>query len=162
MHSVARDERDCTHGNRTKGWGLRYRQVARRWACVPNSLLRPAPTPFFSLLPSVSISLSSCPPLLSDRQSVSIGARKSRATGHATSRCVTVHLNPTGMRDRERKTRKTEREKCICIVPSVLCCSNKHKSNAGKPSTCINIYLRFEKEPLSQSYGASNGASNGF
>ncbi len=146
-------------GEQNKRMGVTIQtSCAERSMCVPNSLLHPALTPFYSLLPSVSISLSSCPPLFSDRKSVSIGARKSRATGHATSRCVTVHLNPRGTRDRERKTWKTERERerCICIAPSVPCCSNKHKSNAGKPSTCINIYLRFESEPksLSQSYDA--------
>ncbi len=99
-------------GEQNKRMGVTIQtSCAERSMCVPNSLLRPALTPFFSLLPSVSISLSSCPPLFSDRQSVSIGARKSRATGHATSRCVTVHLNPRGTRDRERKTGKTERER---------------------------------------------------
>ncbi len=87
--------------------------------------LTPPPCPDTLLLsPSICLHLSF---LLSSsvqwQESVSIGTRKSRATGHATSRCVTEHLNPRGTRDRERKTGKTEREREVhlhCTVCAVL------------------------------------------
>lgn len=105
----------------------------------------PCPDTLF-LSPSVCLHLSFPPVLLFSVTGKAFPPEQSSLEPQGTlcHRAPESHGN-----ERQGKGRRERRrERCICIAPSVLCCSNKHKSNAGKPSTCINIYLQFEKEPL--------------